>query len=133
MIAQLFLDLAQAVSECGNGISVRAAIVLRDNLERLRVDERGFGRRGTAVDTQYVLGIGIISAPPRWRIMHQIRGLGQRFECLENQHRTRSERLAFRQPGALASGQMRRTEGFEVWRLPGQNKVDPRPGLADEL
>jgi hypothetical protein len=65
--------------------------------------------------------------------MHQIAGLRQRFECLENQHRARPERLAIRQQGSLASGQMRCTEGFKVRRLIGQNEVDTRSAFADEF
>ena len=71
VISQLLLDLAQAKPECGNRVSVRAAIVLRDNLELLHIDERGLGRRGTTVNAKHILSIRIINSPTRWRIMHQ--------------------------------------------------------------
>ena len=72
VLAQLLPDLAQAELERGDRIAVRAAVVLGDDLERPGVDQRDLGRGGAAVDAEHVLGLGIVGAPPRRRMMHQL-------------------------------------------------------------
>jgi len=98
---------------------VCAPIVLSDNFEGFHIDKGGFGRRGTTVDAEHVFGIGIVSSPTRWRVVHQITGLRQRFERLENQRRAGTHRIALRHQSALTPGKMRCTKGFEVRRFIG--------------